>query len=96
MNNIKYINIISQCPYCNSNLTIINNNGIKILKCENNKCNQKLINKLEHFCSKSHGLDIKGLSKATFQKLINWEWLENLEGIFNLNQYRKSCCKRDN
>ena len=88
MNNIKYINIISQCPYCNSNLTIINNNGIKILKCENNKCNQKLINKLEHFCSKSHGLNIKGLSKATFEKLIEWKWLKNLEDIFNLNQYK--------
>ena len=88
MNNIKYINIISQCPYCNSNLTIINNNGIKILKCENNKCNQKLINKLEHFCSKSHGLDIKGLSKATFEKLIDWGWINNIEDIFNLYTHK--------
>ena len=94
MNNIKYINIISQCPYCNSNLTIINNNGIKILKCENNKCNQKLINKLEHFCSKSHGLDIKGLSKATFEKLIDWGWINNIEDIFNLNQYRNEWIKK--
>ena len=88
MNNIKYINIISQCPYCNSNLTIINNNGVKILKCENNKCNQKLINKLEHFCSKSHGLDIKGLSKATFEKLIDWGWINNIEDIFNLYAHK--------
>ena len=88
MNNIKYINIISQCPYCNSNLTIINNNGIKILKCENNKCNQKLINKLEHFCSKSHGLDIKGLSKATFEKLIDCGWINNIEDIFNLYTHK--------
>ena len=32
---------------------------------------KKLINKLEYFCSKSHGLDIKGLSKATLEKLID-------------------------
>lgn len=94
MNNIKYINIISQCPYCNSNLTIINNNGIKILKCENNKCNQKLINKLEYFCSKSHGLDIKGLSKATFEKLIDWNWINNIEDIFYLSNYRNEWIKK--
>ena len=94
MNNIKYINIISQCPYCNSNLTIINNNGIKILKCENNKCNQKLINKLEHFCSKSHGLDIKGLSKATFEKLIDWGWIKNCEDIFALSNFKNEWIKK--
>ncbi|MEE3324378.1 MAG: BRCT domain-containing protein [Methanosphaera sp.] len=88
MNNIQYINIISKCPYCNSILKIINNNGVKILKCENNKCNQKLINKLEHFCSKSHGLDIKGLSKATFEKLIDWGWINNIEDIFNLYTHK--------
>ena len=94
MNNIKYINIISQCPYCNSNLTIINNNGIKILKCENNKCNQKLINKLEYFCSKSHGLDIKGLSKATFEKLIDWDWINNIEDVFYLSNYKNEWIKK--
>ena len=70
MNNIQYINIISNCPYCNSILKIIKNNNTEILICPNNQCNQKLINRLEHFCS-NQGLDIKGLSKATFEKLID-------------------------
>ena len=94
MNNIKYINIISQCPYCNSNLTIINNNGIKILKCENNKCNQKLINKLEHFCSKSPGLNIKGLSKATFEKLIDVQ-KKTEYGILSPMQLEADCNRLD-
>jgi DNA ligase (NAD+) len=88
MNNKQYINIISKCPYCNSILKIIKNNNTEILICPNNQCNQKLINKLDHFCS-NRGLDIKGLSKATLQKLINWGWVNSLKDIFKLNEHKK-------
>ena len=87
MNNIQYINIISNCPYCNSILKIIKNNNTEILICPNSQCNQKLINRLEHFCS-NQGLDIKGLSKTTFEKLIDWEWINNIEDIFNLINHK--------
>ena len=87
MNNIQYINIISNCPYCNSILKIIKNNNTEILICPNSQCNQKLINRLEHFCS-NQGLDIRGLSKATFEKLIDWEWINNIEDIFNLINHK--------
>lgn len=87
MNNIQYINIISNCPYCNSILKIIKNNNTEILICPNSQCNQKLINRLEHFCS-NQGLDIKGLSKATFEKFIDWEWINNIEDIFNLINHK--------
>ena len=93
-NHVPMIEIPKKCPYCGKPTEIRNDNGSKILYCTNNNCEGKLINKLEHFCSKSHGLDIKGLSKATFQKLIDWEWLENLEGVFNLNQYRNEWIKK--
>lgn len=87
MNNIQYINIISKCPYCNSVLEIIKNNNTEILICPNNQCNQKLINRLEHFCS-NQGLDIKGLSKKTLEKLIDWGWINSLEDIFKLQEHR--------
>lgn len=87
MNNIQYINIISNCPYCNSILKIIKNNNTEILICPNSQCNQKLINRLKHFCS-NQGLDIRGLSKATFEKLIDWEWINNIEDIFNLINHK--------
>ena len=44
----------------------------------------KLINKLDHFCGKK-GLDIKGLSKATLEKLIEWNWISDYTDIFNLS-----------
>lgn len=88
MNNIQYIEIIKNCPHCNSELIIENNNGIKTLKCNNQNCNQKFIAQIEHFCSKEHGLDIKGLSKKTIEKLVSWRWLENISDIFILNTHR--------
>ena len=81
------------CPYCGKYTKIKQDNDSQFLYCDNPLCEGKLINKLEHFCGKK-GLDIKGLSKATFQKLIDWEWLENLEGVFNLNQYRNEWIKK--
>ena len=93
MNNIQYINIISNCPYCNSILKIIKKNDTEILVCPNNQCNQKLINRLEHFCS-NQGLDIKGISKATFEKLIDWGWLNNIEEVFSLSNFRSEWIKK--
>ena len=81
------------CPYCGKHTKIKQDNDSQFLYCDNPLCEGKLINKLEHFCGKK-GLDIKGLSKATFQKLIDWEWLENLEGVFNLNKYRNEWIKK--
>ena len=95
MNNIKYIEIIKQCPYCQHDLIIEMENNTKVLKCINPQCSQRLINKLEHFCSKTSGLDIKGLSKATLEKLINWEWVASLKDIFHLHSYQNEWTKKD-
>ena len=85
---------IEKCPICHGDVIYItSDDGVINAYCDNPLCEGKLINRLEHFCGKK-GLDIKGLSKATFQKLIDWEWLENLEGIFNLNQYRTEWIKK--
>ena len=86
--------VIERCPICGGDVAYItSDDGVINAYCDNPLCEGKLINRLEHFCGKK-GLDIKGLSKATFQKLIDWEWLENIEGIFNLNQYRNEWIKK--
>lgn len=88
MNKIKYIEIIKKCPYCNSDLIIINNDGVKILKCNNINCNQRLANKINHYCSKTHGLDIKGLSEKTIEKLIDWGWINSIKDIYTLKDHK--------
>lgn len=86
--------VIERCPICGGDVAYItSDDGVINAYCDNPLCEGKLINRLEHFCGKK-GLDIKGLSKATFQKLIDWGWLENLEGVFSLNQYRNEWIKK--
>ena len=75
------------CPICHGEITLKEENGITRAYCENPNCNGKLINRLDHFCGKK-GLDIKGLSKITLEKLINYGWLNNIEDIFTLNNYK--------
>lgn len=75
------------CPICHGEIAFKEENGIIRAYCENPNCNGKLINRLDHFCGKK-GLDIKGLSKITLEKLINYGWLNNIEDIFKLDAYK--------
>ena len=84
---IKYLEIPKICPYCNTELIIKQENNSKILFCPNEQCESRLLNRLDHFCSKK-GLDIKGLSKATLEKLMNWNWINTYQDIFLLWQVR--------
>lgn len=80
------------CPICDGRTTIQNNNGIENLVCTNPDCDGRLINHLDHFAGKK-GLDIKGLSKATLEKLIDLGWLSSIEDIFLLKNYREEWIK---
>lgn len=75
------------CPICHGEIAFKEENGITRAYCENPNCSGKLINHLDHFCGKK-GLDIKGLSKITLEKLINYDWLNNIKDIFTLNTYK--------
>lgn len=84
MNKI-YFDIPEICPICGGKTAI---NESAQLYCTNPDCDGKLINKLDHFCGKK-GLDIKGLSKATLEKLIDWGWVNNCIDIFSLKDHAK-------
>ena len=84
----KYLFAPRACPICGG-ITSINesDSGTIELVCMNLDCEGKLINRLDHFCGKK-GLDIKGLSKATLEKLIDWGWVKSCKDIFNLSNYK--------
>lgn len=85
---IKFLTIPTECPICKEKLIIkTSSTGVQELFCPNEECNGKLLNRLQHFVSKK-GLDIKGISKATLEKLMDWGWIENLEDIFKLKEHR--------
>ena len=71
------------CPICNEPVEVLDNDGVKVLYCGNPQCQGKFINRLDHFCGKK-GLDIRGLSTATLEKLVNWGWISNYVDIYKL------------
>jgi len=77
-----------KCPICGEPTSIHRDNDSEVLFCDNPNCQGKLINKIEHWGSKK-GLDIKGLSKATLEKLINWGWINSISDIYRLQQWEK-------
>jgi DNA ligase (NAD+) len=93
MNNLIYLEIPKKCPYCSADLIIKQDNNSKILFCPNKQCEGRLLNKLDHFCGKK-GLDIKGLSKATLEKLMNWGWINNIKDIFMLFTHKEEWIKK--
>ena len=81
------------CPVCGGHTEVINRDGIEIAVCTNPDCEGKLINKLDHFCGKK-GMDIKGLSKATLEKLVDWNWVQNFNSIYDLYLHRNEWIKK--
>lgn len=82
------INIPAICPICGEPTIIKGENGVRVLYCSNPSCEGKLINRLDHFFGKK-GLDAKGLSKVTFEKLIDWGWVESIKDVFKLQEHKK-------
>lgn len=79
--------IPTECPICGGRLEVVCEVDSEMLICTNDACEGKTINQLEHFCSKK-GLDIKGLSKATLGKLMDWGWVYNFCDLYCLKQHR--------
>jgi DNA ligase (NAD+) len=78
------------CPICGQPTAI---NESEQLYCTNPECDGKLLNKLEHFFGKK-GLDVKGVSKATFEKLIDWGWINNCVDVFFLFDFKNKWIKQ--
>lgn len=92
--NVPVIPIPEVCPYCGAPTEIRKDYDSEVLYCTNPACSGKLINRLDHFCGKK-GLDIKGLSKKTLEKLIDWGWVNSLEDIFKLQEHRKEWIEKE-
>ena len=79
---------IEFCPICGSPVSYKEENNIIRVYCENNSCSGQLINRLDHFLGKK-GLDIKGLSEMTLEKLVDWGWINCLSDVFKLQEHKE-------
>lgn len=78
-----------ECPVCGAATEIReSDSGTIELYCTGDACPGKLVNILDHFCGKK-GLDIKHLSKATLEKLIDWDWVRKPRDLFYLYRRRR-------
>lgn len=90
----KIIELPKVCPICGQPTEIkVSDTGIKSLYCVNELCERRTINYLDHFCGKT-GLDIKGLSKATLEKLIDWGFVNGIQDIYNLKTFESEWEKK--
>lgn len=81
------------CPICGGMVKITKEIDTKTLVCINTLCEGKLVNRLDHFAGKK-GLDIKGLSKATLDKLIEWGWVNEPVDLYKLADHRDEWIKK--
>lgn len=85
----EYIDLPHICPVCGGDVEVkVSNAGVETLICTNPSCERKLINILDHYFG-IKGLNVKGLSKATLEKLINWGWVDKPSDIFHLDNYKR-------
>ena len=76
------------CPICGKPTEVkISESGVKTLCCVNDYCEGKLAQRIDHYCSKK-GLDIKGLSRATIEKLIDWGWINSIKDLYSLKEHK--------
>ena len=92
---IIYIPFIQQCPICGGDVTYIIDPLTKVERawCLNEDCQGRSINRIDHFFGKK-GLNVKGLSKATIEKLLEWEWVKDISDIFHLKDYSTQWMKK--
>lgn len=79
---------LQYCPCCGFVLKIeTSDSGVKNYICPNSNCKGKLSNRIDYFFGKK-GLDVKGISLATIDKLINWGWVNGIRDIFELDRHK--------
>ena len=88
-----YFEFPALCPICGHSTILKEETDSVFVICDNDSCEGKLINKLDHFCGKK-GMDIRGLSKATLEKLVDWGWIENFSDIYRLHEHENEWVKK--
>lgn len=82
----EYFTLPYVCPVCGGEVETRKEVDSEMLYCANSQCEGKLVNKIEHFFGKK-GLDAKGISKATIEKLIDLGWVTRIRDVFNLSRF---------
>ena len=84
------------CPYCGHEIFYVESpDGTITAQCSNENCCGRIINELDHFCSKK-GLNIMYISTAVLEDLIDFGYIKNRVDIFRLVEHRNEWVKQEN
>lgn len=79
--------LIDKCPSCRERLIIKNTGTANVLYCPNEDCPSRNLAKFTHFVSKNC-MDIRNLSEATLEFLIDKGWVNSFKDIYHLSDYK--------
>jgi DNA ligase (NAD+) len=80
-----FIQLPQVCPVCGHKVEIVtSDSGVESLICPNPNCEGKLAVQIEHYCDMVKGMKIRGLSRATIEKLMDKNWLNGLSDLYCL------------
>lgn len=74
------------CPVCGQPTFQVETDNALILMCKNKQCEGQLLYKLTHWCARDY-MDIRGLSEATLEDLIEWGWVSKLTDLYSLDKF---------
>ena len=82
------------CPVCGGPVKVVKNDDVENIVCDNPACEGKLINRLDHYLG-IKGINAKGISKATLDKLIDWGWVTDICDLYHLDEYANIWKQKD-
>ncbi len=88
-----YQNMVPQaCPCCGQPTRIYSRTGdkgriVETLHCDNPECGSRILQRFVHFADKK-AMNIRGLSEATLDQLIQLGALETYQDLYHLDRYR--------
>lgn len=88
------LEIPAACPVCQGKTSIHDDNGVRVLFCENPDCLAKKIKSFSHFVSRD-AMNLDGMSEATIEKLINQGMIQELADLFRLERYQEQIMTMD-
>ncbi len=77
----------AHCPVCGFDTDIVASGEGKMLYCQNSGCRAQLVRALSHFVSRD-AMDIRGLSEATLEKLVDKGFVEDYTDLYKLERYK--------
>lgn len=88
------IEIPKNCPVCNHETEIIDNNGVKYLSCPNDFCHAKFIKKLDLFTSRN-AMNIDGISEQILTRLFKENMVNEFSDLYHLDRYKDAIINFD-